>query len=66
MAGDGVKTDRRSKSLRNKLVTVASAVSGAVVGIEQSAPGVLPVGTGAVVTQLAPFVILLLNNFVKK
>lgn len=66
MAGDGVKTDRRAKSLRNKIVSGVSVVAGALVGIDQQVPGVLPAGTGAIVGQLAPVAILLLNNLIKR
>ena len=63
MAGDGVKTDRRAKSTRNKIVSVLTAVTGIAVTAEQMAPGIVPPGAGVMAGQLSALATLLVNQF---
>ena len=65
MASGGVKTTReqRKRTQRNKIVTVLTGVATSAVAIETQAPGVIPPGSGVVVSQVAGLAAMLVNVF---
>lgn len=63
MSGDGVKTNRRARSQRNKIVSVLTGVASVGVAADTALPGVLPPGSGVLVGQVASFLALVVNQF---
>lgn len=52
MGSDGVKTDRRKRSLRNKIVTGLGSLTTVTAAVEATAPGTLPPSVLAVAALL--------------
>lgn len=53
----------RTRSLRNKLVTVLTTLATTAVTVEQTVPGVVPPGTGIMAGQVLGVLAVLVNQF---
>ena len=62
MAGDGVKTDRRARSQRNKIANTLTALSGIAITIEQQMPMVTQ-GKAMVAGQVLAGMAVMVNQF---
>ncbi len=63
MSGDGVKTNRRARSQRNKIVSTLAGAAAVAQTVEQTLPGVVPAGFSMLTGQCLTFAALLVNQF---
>jgi hypothetical protein len=64
MAGDGIKTNRRARSQRNKIVTTLGGVAASAASLDAVsvvAPAIVPPGTGAAVAALCGMLATMVN-----